>query len=166
MKDHVSVFKYARIVDPYRAWALLHVADPLEEAVKAGEKGAARLIKKLAHVLPALRENAALIMRLQDELPKYLLATRDATLASGLTAGQKSAARSEWWANHKADLPAWAELAYLVFLISPTSAAVERCFSILRRTFEDDQKTALEDYVETSVMLQYNSRPGSGLAPP
>jgi hypothetical protein len=35
-------------------------------------------------------------------------------------------------------------------------------FSILRDTFGDDQKGALEDYVETALFLQYNRRPGAG----
>ena len=85
--------------------------------------------------------------------------------ASGLSAPERSAAVSAWWAAHAADLPAWAELARLVFLASPSSAAVERVFSILRNTFDAGQKLALEDYVETSLMLQYNNRPGSGLPP-
>ena len=85
--------------------------------------------------------------------------------ASGLSAPERSAAVSVWWAKYAKDLPAWAELARLVFLASPSSAAVERVFSILRNTFDAGQKLALEDYVETSLLLQYNNRPGSGLPP-
>ena len=70
---------------------------------------------------------------------------------------------SLWWAEHAVELPAWAQLAARVFLVSPTSAAVERVFSILRGSFHHGQHGALEDYVEYSLMLQYNNRPGSGL---
>jgi hypothetical protein len=52
---------------------------------------------------------------------------------------------------------------HTMFLVSPTSAAVERVFSILRDSFHHGQNGALEDYVESSLMLQYNNRPGSGL---
>ena len=35
----------------------------------------------------------------------------------------------------------------------PSSAAVERAFSLLANSFGDRQQNALEDYVEASVML-------------
>ena len=50
---------------------------------------------------------------------------------------------SLWWAEHAVELPAWAQLAARVFLVSPTSAAVERVFSILRDSFHHGQNGAL-----------------------
>ena len=164
MRHLVSFFKYARIVDPNKARLLLDVEGADEQAVAAGEIGL-RLIGKLATVFPVLRHRDDLSKRLESELPAYLVALQYARQASGLSAPERSAAVSAWWAAHAADLPAWAELARLVFLASPSSAAVERVFSILRNTFDAGQKHALEDYVETSLMLQYNNRPGSGLPP-
>jgi len=164
MRHLVSFFKYARIVDPNKARLLLDVEAADEQAVAAGEVGLS-LIGKLATVFPVLRHRDDLSKRLESELPAYLVALQYARQASGLSAPERSAAVSAWWAAHAADLPAWAELARLVFLASPTSAAVERVFSILRKTFDARQKMALEDYVETSLMLQYNNRPGSGLPP-
>ena len=58
---------------------------------------------------------------------------------------------SLWWAEHAVELPAWAQLAARVFMVSPTSAAVERVFSILRDSFHHGQNGALEDYVESSL---------------
>ena len=43
-------------------------------------------------------------------------------------------------------------------LVQPSSAAAERIFSILSNSFTDRQEHALRDYIETSVMLQYNCR--------
>ena len=40
-------------------------------------------------------------------------------------------------------------------LVQPSSAAAERVFSILRR-FTAQQQSSLEDYLELSIMLQYN----------
>ena len=40
-------------------------------------------------------------------------------------------------------------------LIQPSSAAAERVFSLLN-SFKENQARALEDYIETSIMLQYN----------
>ena len=41
---------------------------------------------------------------------------------------------------------------------APSSAAAERIFSLLNNSFssQDQQESALEDYVQLSVMLQYN----------
>ena len=36
--------------------------------------------------------------------------------------------------------------------------AVERAFSILKASFSDRQDGALQDYLEASLMLQYNKR--------
>ena len=42
-----------------------------------------------------------------------------------------------------------------VTLIQPSSAAAERDFSLLANSLS--QESALEDYIEASLMLQYNS---------
>ena len=43
-----------------------------------------------------------------------------------------------------------------ILLVQPTSAAAERVFSLLSSCFTDPQHHALEDYLETTVMLRYN----------
>ena len=43
-------------------------------------------------------------------------------------------------------------------LVQPSSATAERVFSLLGQTFGDQRQNALEDLVEASVMLQFNSR--------
>ena len=50
-------------------------------------------------------------------------------------------------------LPNWARACKTTFLLQPSSAASERAFSILS-VF---QRPSLQDYIEASVMLQYNS---------
>ena len=43
-------------------------------------------------------------------------------------------------------------------LVQASSATAERVFSLLGQTFGDQRQNALEDLVEASVMLQFNSR--------
>ena len=50
----------------------------------------------------------------------------------------------------------WSELMRDVCIVTAASASVERAFSILRRSFGTSQKTSLQDYIEGSVMLQFN----------
>ncbi len=40
----------------------------------------------------------------------------------------------------------------------PASGAAERVFSLLNSSFGERQEMALEDYIEASIMLQYNNR--------
>lgn len=61
----------------------------------------------------------------------------------------------EFWSTHKL-LPAWTEFAHLVFLLQPTSACVERSFSILKYIMGDQQTRSLRDKIEASLMLRYN----------
>ena len=64
----------------------------------------------------------------------------------------------DWWHTHQRDLPAWAEACKNVLLIQPSSAAAERVFSILSNSFGERQESSLQDYIECSIMLQYNGR--------
>ena len=61
-----------------------------------------------------------------------------------------------WWLNHVEDLPHWSSAAQMVALVQPSSAAVERVFSILKASFGPQQDNSLQDYIESSLILQYN----------
>ena len=50
----------------------------------------------------------------------------------------------------------WAAAFRLVLLVQPSSAAAERAFSILQCCFNEKQRSSLEDYIELSIMLQFN----------
>ena len=73
---------------------------------------------------------------------------------------------AKWWKNHADELPSWSSAAAKVLLVQPSSAAAERVFSLLQQAFQHQQDQALEDYVEASIMVQYNEgrRPTDGLA--
>ena len=62
----------------------------------------------------------------------------------------------DWWMNHSEDLPNWSSAAQMVVLVQPSSAAVQRVFSILKASFGHLQDNSLQDYIESSLMLQYN----------
>ena len=52
----------------------------------------------------------------------------------------------------------WSTAAAKVAVAQPSSAAAERVFSILNRSLNDTQNSALQDLVETFVMMQFNNR--------
>ena len=63
-----------------------------------------------------------------------------------------------WWRDNSSTFPAWALAARVVFAIAPNSASCERVFALLKNLFGEEQMTALADYLQTSLMLNYNKR--------
>lgn len=61
-----------------------------------------------------------------------------------------------WWPAQRARLRTFAKCAKRLTLAQPTSGAAERVFSVYRRQFSCLQAAALEETLETSVMLEYN----------
>ena len=95
--------------------------------------------------------NSEVIDGLKSELPEYLAAAEDVSDKVDVI---------EWWKSHEENgrLPYWTRTCRLVLLVQPSSAAAERVFSMLTNSFSPQQETSLEDYLELSVMLQYNYR--------
>ena len=58
--------------------------------------------------------------------------------------------------NHSSEIGAWAEASLIVFSFTPSSAAAERVFSLLKALFGSDQDVALADYIQGSMMVRYN----------
>ena len=63
-----------------------------------------------------------------------------------------------WWNHHSTELPQWASAVCLVLLILPSSAETECACSLLDCSFGLNQDSALQDYIESSLMLQYNAQ--------
>ena len=86
---------------------------------------------------------------LKSELPYYM------ATANGVAT---TMCAKEWWKGHHHELPHWASVYRKIALVQPSSAACERVFSLLANSFASQQERALEDYIQLSVMLQYNQR--------
>ena len=130
----VSAFKAARIMCPVAVQWLAPTAETI----------------KTLKIFPFLN-NDATIDALVKELPQYVAAAQDVIISSE---GKKV----EWWKHHAEQLPNWSSAVKKVLLVQPSSAAAERAFSILNASFNDQQHHALSDYLQASVMLQYNKR--------
>ena len=86
--------------------------------------------------------NDTVIDNLKAELPKYLAAVED--LAPDIDP-------LDWWKQHSNDLPHWSSAANACTTIF--SSAREGIFSA-KQYYKQD--SALQDYIETSLMLPYN----------
>jgi len=63
-----------------------------------------------------------------------------------------------WWKGHSHELPHWSAAAQNVVLVQPSSATSVRVFSLLKASFGPQQDGSLQDYIESSLMLQFNNR--------
>ena len=130
---------------------------PLQSCIKAFQ--AARLFSpsKVHEINPSANEvdslkafpffNDISMIGLKEELPTYLSKAIDVSADYDPI---------QWWSNHSQELPRWSDAVQKVFLVQPSSAGAERAFSLLSNSFGDQQQNCLEDYIEASLMLQYN----------
>lgn len=61
-----------------------------------------------------------------------------------------------FWQSYRDQLPNWYKLAMQSFLVLPSSAPVERLFSVLDRLFHDNQNRTLEDTREAAVKAAFD----------
>ena len=92
---------------------------------------------------------ASTLVNLKSELPSYLAKAADIDAEKDPLV---------LWKAHSADLPHWSTAAADVLVVQPSSAAAERVFSLLKASFGPQQAATLNDYIQMSLMLQYNNR--------
>ena len=95
---------------------------------------------------------------LKQQLPQYLTAAASAPTMDKNSVEDYSDAILQWWRNNGKSFPAWALAARITFAISPNSASCERVFALLKNLFGDQQTTALADYLQSALKLNYNGR--------
>ena len=132
MGPQVEIFKAARLFSPQQICQLRPVANDVDIVTSV-----------------AFLDDPALIANLKNELPMYL------AKADGI---DNDVDPIGWWKANEADLPFWSAAAKLVLLMQPSSASSERVFSILTTTFGHLQDLTLQDYIECSLLLQFNKR--------
>lgn len=131
LKDSFAAFKAARLFCPYKLNMLKPKADDIE---------CLNSFQFLQNSVPDLKAELATYMAKAEGISDMTIDV------------------IEWWKGHEKELPAWAAATKMVMVVQPTSGAAERVFSILNSTFNDQQSNALQDYIEASVMMQYNYR--------
>jgi len=123
----ISMFKCARLFDPSKVNDIKPAAADIDTL-------------KLFPFLEKMND-------LKSELPVYLATSEGVSPETD---------KLEWWRRHEETIPNWASACKMIVLVQPSSGAAERAFSILSNSFSNRQTHSLQDYIETSVMLQYN----------
>ena len=62
----------------------------------------------------------------------------------------------EFWRNSRTKLPHWYNVAKDIALMQPSSAFMERVFSILRACMDERQESSYSDRIAVSALLKYN----------
>ena len=62
-----------------------------------------------------------------------------------------------FWHDNRLKLPFWYNVAKDMALIQPSSAFMERVFSILRACLDERQETCYSDRIRASALLKYNT---------
>ena len=165
LATEMEFFKYARLAAP-DVFVVYSGTFPTPAEVLTRPAGEQKLFKG---ALPFIREasvkqswtlkHAALVA----EMPKYagLAASFKRPSPQGKTSvvhmKEVTEAMLAWWKANEMYLPNWALFARKVFLVQPSSATVERVFSILNRIYTKDRYSSLNDMIELSCMLAFNA---------
>ena len=107
------------------------IANPntMRKMILKGDSSAERIREIIAPLSPKLL-SSSLINKMINELAEYQIQSNEC-LWSDLKDDIMLENIVEFWSERKS-LPAWREFAHLCYLLQPTSASVERAFSILK----------------------------------
>ena len=91
--------------------------------------------------------NTDVVHNLEPEKNDYNIAASNADAGHDLWA---------FWYDNRLKLPFWYNVAKDIALIQPSSAFMERVFSILRACLDERQEICYSDRIRASALLKYN----------
>ena len=135
----------------YEVCRVARLFDPMFASSNAGPGS----VDELCAAIPSLAAHAA---TMKAELPAYRQASRAYTHPGTSDIPQYTEAVLAFWRMQGSVLPGWAAAVKKAFALTPTSAASERVFALLKNMFCADQHHSLSDYLEAALLLRYNKR--------
>ena len=99
------------------------------------------------------------INQMFSEFPLYLILCEQFTANNPETIEEELRLIIKFWRLNKIQLPYLSLFVRYAYCITPSSASVERVFSLLKNSFGPQQNLTFEVYIKTSLlMFQYNNR--------
>ena len=156
----MQLFKFARLGNPAFVKAV---------AQTSGANAIVLLVQELTSI-EQLKDFHPLIDQLMAELPAYTMQGNFSPFEQPATRAQVEVCKhvsheklglailTFWETFQGLGLPVWGSLVTHLISLAPSSAAVERVFSLFRNKFDKQMYNSKEDYIETSLMLHYNGR--------
>ena len=133
----------------------------LKKAVEAFKAARYFLPSKIDELKPTISDidsfksfpflDSTLLAELKTDLADYIAASEGVV---------ETVNPFDWWKAKEENnsLLKWVQAFKLILLMQPSSAAAECVFSLLNKSFNTSQESAMEDYIQLSVMMQYNNR--------
>lgn len=148
-----ALFRSARYLNP-RVMAPLVADDPPGSAVD---------IDDMLSGFPDGFLTAAAAQQLREQRVRYIAKLRDHPDVPADDNNPEGNFRASgickwWYARRMAGIDAWRDLFKRLLVIQPNSAAVERLFSMVKSTLEEQQQGVLADLVNVYAMGRYNHR--------
>jgi hypothetical protein len=109
------------------------------------------LLRELQVNLPFISNQA--MNGLRPELPRYKVLCQDID-------GDIIIQVVQWWIVHSQELPNFQRKLRDILTLPTSIAAAERNCNLMNANFNNLQNRTLTDMKESSLMLQYNNRPG------
>lgn len=145
------------LLNLYRAGGLLHPGRYLWEFEKADFSSTQHLCVDTLVRLKGIVNRDVLKARLLGEHVEYLRAAKEWRVLLGEQPGADTPSGLwEWWRAHSEKLSAWFEVAKILVLLQPSSAAIERFYSLVKANSDDTQGTEVQETLASRSMLLYN----------
>lgn len=149
----LPLFEAAALANPHKMRLL--VKKESEQREKGVEcPSLAEQVRKLCDPLVGKLICHQLVDTMVDELPDYTEICNGIDW-SNLSIKEKLDSIKQFWMKYTI-LESWREFYSLCLLLQPSSACVERAFSILKYIFDEMQGQSLQDKVELALQLRYN----------
>ena len=151
-------FEMSSLLPLYRAAGLLHPARYLWEQEKVEFSGILHSCVDTLTRLKGIGDRASLKAQLLGEHPEYLRAAKEWKASVGSEPGADTPSRLwEWWRSLACRLPAWFSVAKILVLLQPSSAAIERFYSLVKANSYDTQGAESQETLASRCMALYNT---------
>lgn len=142
----------------YRAAGLLHPARYMWEHEKADFTVTLHSCVDTLTRLKGIVNRDVLRGQLLGEHPEYVRAAKEWKVSIGAEPGGDTPARLwDWWRAISAKVPAWFTVAKILVLLQPSSAAIERFYSLVKANSDDTQGAESQETLASRCMLMYNT---------
>lgn len=144
-KPAIEIFRFARIFNPFSGLKMIGDRD-------------FKIAEWKVHVGKVISDE--LWDKMMDDMPK-LVTVYDSYLKAGAVHSLDPDSLLKWWKDHYTQLGAWAKAAQIFVLCRPSSAVVERLFSVYKQAVLETQLGSHESTQELRVQLNWERFSGS-----
>jgi hypothetical protein len=142
----------------HRAAGLLHPARYLWEHEKADFTVTLHACVDTLTRLKGIVNRDVLRGQLLGEHPEYVRAAKEWKVSIGAEPGGDTPSRLwDWWRAISARVPAWFTVAKILVLLQPSSAAIERFYSLVKANSDETQGAESQETLASRCMLMYNT---------